>query len=131
MTTERLWEEFQHYTRDLTEHSRKLAFAAAAICWFFKTPQITFPPPVMWSLSLLVCFFILDVLHYFVGAVILRWFTEREEARLWKETGSISGDIAKPRWVDVPAWLFFIAKTLVLLASFAALATEFYFRLRV
>src|SRR5436853_6308817 len=62
-----LWKNQEIYSRDLTEHSRKLAFAVAAICWFFRTPQITFPPAILWALVFLVGFFILDVLHYFCG----------------------------------------------------------------
>jgi hypothetical protein len=42
MKIEELWTQYQYYTQDVTENSRKLAFAIAAICWFFKTPEATF-----------------------------------------------------------------------------------------
>jgi len=129
MTTAKLWEEYQHYTRDLTEHSRKLAFAVAAICWFFKTPEITFPPAILWSLALLVCFFVFDVLHYFVGAFTVRFFLEYHEKAHFENTGDLLQEISKPRWVDRPATFFFVTKTLFLLSSFVALATEFYYRI--
>jgi hypothetical protein len=129
ITTKRLWEEYQHYTRDLTEHSRKLAFAVAAICWFFKTPEITFPPAILWSLALLVCFFVFDVLHYFVGAFTVRFFLEYHEKAHYGETGELPKEIFKPRWVDRPATFFFVIKTLFLLCSFGALGTEFYYRI--
>jgi hypothetical protein len=35
MKLSNLWKNQQILSRDLTEHSRKLAFAVAAICWFF------------------------------------------------------------------------------------------------
>ena len=129
MTTEKLWDRYVAYTRDVTEHSRKLAFAAAGICWFFKTPEITFPPAILWCLTLLVVFFILDVLHYFIGAFMIRWFLEREEKKHWEETEEELKEVLKPRWVDYPATFFFVLKTFVLLASFGALVTEFAFRL--
>ena len=31
-----LWASYEFYTSELTKYSRQLAFAAAAICWFFK-----------------------------------------------------------------------------------------------
>jgi hypothetical protein len=129
MTTEKLWDQYQDYTRDLTEHSRKLAFAVAAICWFFRTPQITFPPAILWSLALLICFFVLDVLHYFIGAFFVRLFLEHHEKAHYEKTGTELKEIPKPRWVDYPATFFFITKTLVLLSSFVALGTEFYYRI--
>ena len=129
MTTESLWDKYAEYTRDVTEHSRKLAFAAAAICWFFKTPQITFPPAILWCLALLVVYFICDVLHYLVGAFSLRYFLEREEKKHWNETGEELKAVLKPRWVDYPATFFFVVKTVVLLSSFGMLATEFVYRI--
>jgi hypothetical protein len=129
MTTEKLWEQYQYYTRDLTEHSRKLAFAVAAICWFFKTPEITFPPAIYWSLALLVCFFVFDVLQYFTGAFTVRLFLEYHEKLHYEKTNTELREVPKPRWVDYPATFCFIVKTLFLLASFAALGTEFYYRL--
>jgi hypothetical protein len=92
MTTDKLWETYLHYSRDLTEHSRKLAFASAAICWFFKTPEITFPPAIMGCLALLVVYFILDVVHHLWGAVRVRKFLRDQEDALYKTTGSVSGD---------------------------------------
>jgi|SRR5437016_12811974 len=129
MTTEKLWEQYQYYTRDLTEHSRKLAFAVAAICWFFKTPDITFPPAIFWSLALLVCFFVFDVLQYSTGAFTVRLFLEYHEKLHYEKTHTELSEVPKPRWVDYPATFCFIVKTLFLLASFAALGTEFYYRL--
>lgn len=129
MKTDKLWETYQHYSRDLTEHARKLAFAAAAICWFFKSPRITFPPAVMACLSLLVLFFILDVIHHLWGATRLRRFLRRKEAELYKRTGTVSGEIEVPRSLDDPIFYVFVAKSLALLTSFGFLAGEFFWRI--
>jgi|SRR5258705_3079405 len=129
MKTEKLWDEYQYYTRDVTENSRKLAFAVAAICWFFRTPESTFPPAILWSLALLVCFFVSDVLQYLSAAFTLRKFLEHQEEKHYLKTGALPQEVTKPRWVDYPATFFFIVKTLFLLGSFVALGTEFYWRI--
>jgi hypothetical protein len=129
MTTEKLWESYRGYSRDLTEHSRKLAFAAAAICWFFRSPDVTFPTAILWSLGLLVVYFILDVMHYLWGAIRVRKFLRSEEDKLYKKTGSVSGEISVPRSLDDPIFKVFCAKALALLASLVMLATEFVYRI--
>lgn len=122
--------QYQYYTQNLTEHSRKLAFGGAAICWFFKSDKVTFPPAIYWSLAFLVVFFAFDVLHYLLGALLLGGWTRAQEKKRWKEKHTIEGDFAKPVWVDTPAFIFFVLKSLALLISFACLGYEFYFRLR-
>jgi hypothetical protein len=129
MKTEKLWDDYQYYTRDVTENSRRLAFAVAAICWFFRTPESTFPPAILWSLALLVCFFISDVLQYLSAAFTLRRFLEHQEEKHLSKQGELPQKVTKPRWVDYPATLFFIVKTCFLLGSFAALGMEFFWRI--
>jgi hypothetical protein len=127
MKLSELWKNQQFYTRDLTEHSRKLAFAVALICWFFKGEKITFPPAVFWSLVFLVGFFIFDVLHYFWGAVRYRRFIHREEERLQKLGGD--PEVKVTRKLDRPMYVMFWLKSVLLLLSFAMLLTEFFYRL--
>jgi hypothetical protein len=128
MKIDDLWKTYQYYTRDLTEHSRKLAFAVALICWFFKSPQITFPPAIFWSLLFLVGFFFFDVSHYLCGAIIYRIFIHRREAELGTDLNKNS-DVPVPRSLDRTGFVFFCIKAAFLLASFVMLITEFYFRL--
>ncbi|MBN1182230.1 MAG: hypothetical protein JXB49_08080 [Bacteroidales bacterium] len=47
MKLSELWDQYQRYTKDVTEYSRKLAFAVAAICWFFKSDSVTFPVNIL------------------------------------------------------------------------------------
>ena len=77
----------------------------------------------------MVIFFVFDVLHSFCAAFTLRWFLEYHEKKHWDETREELKEIKKPRWVDYPATTFFIGKTLILLASFVMLGTEFYYRI--
>ena len=130
MKTTNLWNDYVFYTRDVTEHGRKLAFATAAICWFFKTPQVTFPTHILWSLAFVVCFFFLDILQYFSAGLLVGYWTRRQEKKMWKENGTIDGDIEKPAWLDKPAFVMFIFKMVFLMASFFCLACEFYLRLK-
>lgn len=129
MTGEKLWEQYQHYTRDLTDHGRKLGFAGAAICWLFKTERFTFPVFIYLALLAFVAYFIADILQGFFGALTLRFFTEREEAKLWESTGSIEGEIHKPRWIDTPAFIFFVLKCVLLVAGFFIIGCELVKRL--
>ncbi|MBE7157622.1 MAG: hypothetical protein INR62_04160 [Rhodospirillales bacterium] len=129
MTGKELWEQYQHYTHDLTEHGRKLGFAGAAICWLFKDQAFTFPALIYLSLLFFVAYFIADILQGFLGAVMVRRFTEREEAKLWESNGSIEGEIQKPRSVDAAAFACFVLKCLFLLLGFLLIGFELVHRL--
>jgi hypothetical protein len=122
-----LWKNQEFYSRDLTEHSRTLAFAVAAICWFFKSEKITFPPAIFWALVFLVGFFIFDVLHYFWGAVRYRRFIYRAEAKL--EEVREDAEVPVTRRLDKPIFAMFYLKSVCLLVSFGMLLTEFFYRL--
>ena len=119
MTVEKLWAEYQFLTGDLTQHERKLGFAGAAICWIFKREDFTFPLMIYISLAFFVAYFIADILHYLSAALVLRFFTQYHEKKLLAETGKTEGDIVKPRWVDYPAFTFFILKAVLLVIAFA------------
>ena len=125
MKTTDLWQTYDAYTSGITEQSRKLAFAAAAICWFFNSDEVTFPLSVMWALIFVVVFFLLDIGQYLSGALLTRYWTRGEEIRLWREEGSIDGDVEKPDWLDRPPFLLFLLKIASLSAAFIALLTEF------
>jgi hypothetical protein len=118
MTGRELWAEYQHYTRDLTEHGRKLGFAGAAVCWIFKSADFTFPAMIYLALLFFIGYFVCDILHGLSAALTLRFFTQHHEKKLWQDTGSIEGDIHKPRWVDWPAFAFFIIKGIMLVVGF-------------
>jgi hypothetical protein len=129
MKTEDLWKQYQSYTRDLTEHSRKLGFAGVAVCWIFRSSSFTFPPLIYWALAFFVAYFISDIFHYLVGAVLTKFHVEKEEFRLLQETGSIDGDVPKPRWLDWPAYGFFIAKAIFMILAFVFIGCELVVRL--
>jgi hypothetical protein len=129
MKISELWQSYQGYTRDLTDHARKLGFAGAAICWFFKTPQVTFPPLIYWALISIVGYFIADVLQSLSGALVTKRFTEKKEFELLQQAGTVEGDVEKPRWLDWPAYSFFLVKSALLLIGFLFIGGELAWRL--
>ena len=124
-----LWKNQEFYSKVLTEHSRTLAFGVAAICWFFKSERITFPPAIFWALVFLVGFFVFDVLHYFWGAVRYRRFIYREETKLGDKVYEDDPEVRVTRKLDRPMYVMFWLKSMSLLVSFAMLLTEFFYRL--
>ncbi len=123
------WERYTTYTKDVTDQSRKLGLVLGAACWFFRTPEASFPPWVLRSLLALVAFFFFDLVQLLLGALLLRWWTRREEKRMWEMKNAIDGDAEKPWWLDRPAFICFMMKEAALLASFAFLSGEFMKRL--
>jgi hypothetical protein len=123
-----IWQQYDFYTKGVTESSRKLAFATAAICCFFKTPEVTFPLPVLVSLALVIIFFFMDLLQYFLAALLRRFWARSQERKMWVEQGSINHEIQQPPWLDTPAFMLFICKILFLFGSFGSLTYEFYLR---
>lgn len=124
MKNSEAWDQYKSYTKDITEVSRKLGFAGAAICWVLKTPEGAFSLCVLWGLAFFVAFFIADVLQSFVGALLLRHWLRGEELKQWQATNSIEGEYLKPGWLDYPSFAFFLLKVIFLLIGFTFLAVE-------
>jgi hypothetical protein len=129
MTGKALWEQYQHYTRDFTDHARKLGFAGLGVCWLFHDERFRFPWLIYGAIFLFVCYFVCDALQNLLAALTLRLFTENREKKLWRETGSIEGEIPKPKWVDGPASVMFAAKAVFLLGGFVVVGLELLRRL--
>lgn len=118
MKKDELWKSYVDYTKTLSDNTRALGFAAGGICWFFKTNTNCFPSAILWSLGLVVTFFIFDIIQYLASAILLRLWTRDMEKKKHKETGSIEGDYDKPAWLDYPAYTFWWMKILSLLLAF-------------
>lgn len=129
MNNSELWSQYRSYTEEFSKFSRQLGFAAAAICWFFKSDTVTFPTLILLALIFLMLFFMVDVLQYFVSAHRLRSWTRAEEIKMYNETGSIEGDYPKPAWLDRPAFIFFNMKAILLFAGYFAISIEFICRI--
>lgn len=114
-----LWKQHEEYTASLSANCRKLAFASAAIGWIFKTPEGYFPGLILASLGFTIAFFLVDILQYLLAALFLRFWTQHQEAKRWKQTNTIDGDYDKPRWLDWPAFVCLLAKVTFLLVAYA------------
>jgi hypothetical protein len=129
MKLSEVWNRYRDYTRDVTEHSRKLGFAAAAICWFFKTENFTFPSLILLSLTFVVSFFALDLAQYVLAAKRIKTFARQEEKKHWKEKRKIDVNTEVPESLDKPVQKLFTWKLVALFLSFGFLIAEFLRRL--
>ena len=119
-----LWEQYQGYTKDLTDFSRKLGFGGIAVCWVLKLENGTFSDQTIRGLVFVVAFFLFDVLQGLTAAIVLRVWIRRQEKVRWASTGTLDGEYSKPYWIDYPAYLFFLLKISALLLSFVFIGLE-------
>ncbi|MDA3833844.1 MAG: hypothetical protein PF495_10635 [Spirochaetales bacterium] len=129
MKNQEVWASYDFYTGEVTKHSRYLGFAGIAICWFFRTTEITFPNLILTSLILLVVFFVLDLAQYYVSAMRIRKWMQKEEAEKEKKTGSIDGEYWPVKSLDVPSFWLFKIKLLFLLLGFLCIGLELSLRI--
>lgn len=118
MKNSELWAQYDGYTKDLSANCRKIAFGAAAICWFFKSPDVIFPPAIIKALGFTVAFFMADILQYFTAAIVLRLWIRHQEKKLWATEQTIEGDYEKPFWLDFPAFTLWWFKVILLLITY-------------
>ncbi len=127
MTNSDLWASYDNFTKDLSDNARKLAFAAAAIAWVFKGPDNTFPPLIRFSFGFIILFFVFDILQYFLGAILLKSWTEDQEKKKFRETGKIEGEYNKPKKLDKPSFKCMVVKTVALLVGYCFLGFHIFF----
>jgi hypothetical protein len=130
MTLKDIWAEYKENTWELSENARKLAFAGAAICWFFKSSDATFPGKINVSLAFIILFFFFDMLQYLFSAILLRTWATRKEKILKFNKLPLDTPVEKPRWLVRHPFYLFLLKLIFLLASFAFLVMEFVSRIR-
>lgn len=118
MKNKDLWESYSNFTKDLSDNIRKLAFAAAAICWMLKRQDNLFPEDVLYALGAVVVFFFFDIFQYLSGALFIKLWTEYKEKEFVTETGTIDGDYQKPKWLDYPPFCCWMLKSVALLVSY-------------
>ena len=126
MKNREAWSNCETYSKGLTDFSRKLAFASAAICWYFHDSNYSFPPRINVALFLLMVYFVGDVLQYFVAFHKWRQWILSEESAIQEK-----GERLEDAEFDIPAnldkWPFrlFLTKIFILLFSFIFIASEF------
>lgn len=124
MKNREVWESYDHYTGEITKHARYLGFMGIAICWFFRSPSLSFPSAILGALIGLVFFFLLDLAQYYVAALRLKLWMEKEEEKRKQENSSIEGDYWPPKSLDHPVFVLFHCKLVALLIGFACIGFE-------
>jgi hypothetical protein len=119
-----VWESYAFYTEKITEQSRKLAFAASGICWFFKAPDIRFPPTILTALLCIVLFFTIDLLQYFISAMLLKYWARKQEKIAYAEMGTIDVEVDKPTSLDTAGFYLFCFKILTLFIGYILIAAH-------
>lgn len=130
MTNREVWAACDFYTSEITKHARAVGFGGLAVCWFFRSAQVSFPSLIVLAMIGLMVFFLLDLGQYYVAAVRLRSGMRREEVRRESEAGSIEGDYALPAALDTPSFILFHVKLSFLLAGLTAIGAVLVRRLR-
>ncbi len=69
MDNKEAWANYKDYTRDVTEHSRKLGFAGIAVVWVLKPENGDFSILSLLSLFFVIAYFLTDVGQYVTGAL--------------------------------------------------------------
>jgi hypothetical protein len=118
MKNEDLWKQYSDYSAIVSENFRKLAFAAAAICWLFKPPEKPFPKIILYGIWFIVLFFIFDILQYFVAALLLRFWTRCQEKKNHAKYKTIMGEYDKPAWLDTPPFHLWWFKVVLLFVAY-------------
>ena len=128
MKNSEAWGNYKDYTRDVTEFSRKLAFAGIAIVWVLKPEDGSFTNLSLLALAFVVMYFLGDVAQYLTGAI--RWYIwiNSEEEKNIENTGGIEGDYSPPVSLDTPVFYLFWVKVALLIIGFIFLGAEIWAR---
>jgi len=131
MKNSEIWKRYQEYTRDLTENSRKLGYAAIAMCWLFKLENFSFPKHINFAVGFIVVFFISDIFQSLFGAILIRLWVRHHEKKIWEATKNsdnqtIEGDYYKPAWLDYPSFSMWCLKILSLLIGYSFIGYQIF-----
>jgi uncharacterized membrane protein len=126
MKLSKVWSTYEEYTRQLTQHARKLGFAGVAVCWLLRAGEFDFPLAVLVALFLIVLFFVLDVCQYGSGALIhYRLAVQREEeVEVSSSTELAEVRVEKEKGFDSLPRYIFIAKLVALSLAYGILLIE-------
>ncbi|HOO91435.1 MAG TPA: hypothetical protein PLA74_11485 [Syntrophales bacterium] len=132
MRAEESWDYYSYNTDVTSRVSRQLAFAAAGICWFFKSPDILFPDHIYFALVSIVFYFIFDVSQYLVTAITYRiWIIkckkEFRERGMDFEDNEV--DAEEDWWLNFPSRLALLSKVAFLFISYGFIGAEILSRL--
>ena len=114
MTNKEIWQHYAEYTDKVTSIARKLGFAAIAVIWVIGGSTTNLTASLRYALLVVVLYFMMDLFQFFVGSLIMRRWIRNTEKFLWKEKKSIEGNYQKPAWLDIPSYILWLLKILIL-----------------
>ena len=124
------WASYVTYTADFSDSARNTAFAGIALAWVLRSADFQFPRRVLFGLVAIVSCLLIDLLQVYLAAIIHRVWLRREERRQHQSIGEVKDrDLAKPAWLDLPAFVLFNAKALLLVGGYSLLGLEVWARL--
>lgn len=126
MKLRELWDNYDYYTSELSKTFRTLAVSGAAIAWFFKSENFSFPNFILLSLVFLVAFFIADIIQYFVAAIRIKKYARSKEKEMYKKKIEYNSEteIEVPEWLDNWPFTLFCIKSGLILAAYIFILIE-------
>ena len=118
-------EDFYTFSGKASDLNRQLAFAGIAIIWLFKKDNLaglSIPRELLWPGMLIVTSLALDMIHYVVASVIWRHFyRSKEKAGIGEDK-----ELMHEAYLELPIYLLFAAKIVVVLVAYVLLLNHFY-----
>jgi hypothetical protein len=130
MKISELWARQKEQTEKVSTVCRQLAFGGAAICWFFKSADVRFPLPIVFSLLMFTGFFLSDTSqYYFTANKYSHWIRSREDD-LTRAGKSIEvEEISPPPYpINRNSYRLYTCKVLFLLSGYFCIALELVMR---
>jgi len=118
MTNKEVWQHYAEYTDRVTSVARKLGFAAVAVIWVIGGRNVNIEGLLRYSLFIIAVFFVIDLLQFFVGSLILRFWIRKQEKQFHRKDSTIEGDYQKPSWIDTPTFILWLLKIITLLICY-------------
>lgn len=115
------WKPYDINTICVSQICRQLAFGEGAICWLFKEPNqtlIVFPESIIWALTFLVLYFILDIFQYLFATVLYYSAAKFCEYLCEIDVIKTEEDVKSPPGINfLPKLCFYLKLISLLLAS--------------
>ncbi|HET9843046.1 MAG TPA: hypothetical protein VFP93_00135 [Gammaproteobacteria bacterium] len=113
VSRDNLWKLHNLFIKKLSEVLRLIAITCIIMCWLFNPLTASMPNAFFCVLSLVLVFFMVDIGHYLVGA-LTQFIVFKGESS--SEKGSL---------VDIPVYIFVLAKAVILLWAVGVLLNYF------
>ncbi len=116
-----LKQDYDYFTRKLSEIARQLNYVGVAIIWIFRVGQenggIAFSKTLLWPLGMFATSLALDLLHYIVSTLVWGGYFRRQDKKGLKS----DTEFRAPKQLNWPSLLFFWTKIALTVVGFVFL----------